>query len=321
MEENRDQGLNIRQKAKQITTLLADDDRLNTERQKFLQTRNKFKQGSSYSTTDWNQTPENRSDLSDARPTSAGEEEMQLQIALALSKEEHEKMDEMTKSDEVRLQLALEESRKESERLAGTRNQTVTGEKLTQSALDDLLSLGLGQLTVDNDPGSSWQSTYAQADPWAMPSETSTSTALSDPWAPVVSSQPPPLPPQNPAVANTSNLNGASFNAVEDPFSAWERDLLQPTKPNDARSDVLSSNAVVFGTNNRKTPEHFLGENSGLVNLDNLLGTTSSNPLSTSNPFLLNNQPAAPTNPFASQQRKSPTLNEMIAAQQQNRQM
>ncbi|CAI4220561.1 unnamed protein product [Auanema sp. JU1783] len=77
MEENRDQGLNIRQKAKQITTLLADDDRLNTERQKFLQSRNKFKQGSSYSTTDWNQTPENRSDLSDARPTSAGEEEMQ----------------------------------------------------------------------------------------------------------------------------------------------------------------------------------------------------------------------------------------------------
>ena len=37
---------------------------------------------------------------------------MQLQIALALSREEYEKADEMRKSDDARLQVALEESQK-----------------------------------------------------------------------------------------------------------------------------------------------------------------------------------------------------------------
>lgn len=37
---------------------------------------------------------------------------MQLQIALALSREECEKADEMRKSDDARLQMALEESQK-----------------------------------------------------------------------------------------------------------------------------------------------------------------------------------------------------------------
>ncbi|VDP23215.1 unnamed protein product [Heligmosomoides polygyrus] len=64
----------------------------------------------------------------------------------------------------------------------------------------------------------------------------------------------------------------------------------------------------------RKTPEHFLGENRNLVNLDNLLGASSSTSTSCANPFLLTSTAPA-SNPFASQQRKSPTLNEMRAAQ------
>ena len=48
----------------------------------------------------------------EARPSTATEEEMQLQIALALSREECEKADEMRKSDDARLQMALEESQK-----------------------------------------------------------------------------------------------------------------------------------------------------------------------------------------------------------------
>ncbi|CAL2048366.1 unnamed protein product [Caenorhabditis brenneri] len=49
----------------------------------------------------------------EARPSTATEEEMQLQIALALSPEECEKAEEMKKSDDARLQLALEESQKQ----------------------------------------------------------------------------------------------------------------------------------------------------------------------------------------------------------------
>ncbi|EGT34920.1 hypothetical protein CAEBREN_12922 [Caenorhabditis brenneri] len=69
-----------------------------------------------------------------------------------------------------------------------------------------------------------------------------------------------------------------------------------------------------FTNGTRKTPENFLGENKNLVNLDNLLG---SNAPSTAGgkPFFTSSAPAA--NPFAAQQRKSPTLNEMRAAQGQ----
>lgn len=45
-----------------------------------------------------------------------GEEELQLQIALALSKEEADKEQEALKHDDVRLQMALHESRAELER-------------------------------------------------------------------------------------------------------------------------------------------------------------------------------------------------------------
>ncbi|VDO04427.1 unnamed protein product [Haemonchus placei] len=73
-------------------------------------------------------------------------------------------------------------------------------------------------------------------------------------------------------------------------------------------SDVGTSAA----SSARRTPENFLGENKNLVNLDNLLGVSSTNP-AYANPFLIGCTTAS--NPFASQQRKSPTLNEMRAAQ------
>lgn len=43
--------------------------------------------------------------MEDARPGSAGEEEMQLQIALAMSKEESEKEEELRKQDDIGLQV------------------------------------------------------------------------------------------------------------------------------------------------------------------------------------------------------------------------
>ncbi|EGT58185.1 hypothetical protein CAEBREN_05204 [Caenorhabditis brenneri] len=49
----------------------------------------------------------------EARPSTATEEEFQLQIALTLSREKCKKAEEMKKSDDARLQLALEESQKQ----------------------------------------------------------------------------------------------------------------------------------------------------------------------------------------------------------------
>lgn len=51
--------------------------------------------------------------MEEVRPASAGEEELQLQIALALSREENQREEELRKGDDIRLQMALNESRKE----------------------------------------------------------------------------------------------------------------------------------------------------------------------------------------------------------------
>lgn len=327
VEDNRDQGLNIREKAKQITSLLADDERLKNERTRFILTRNKFKQNNPgavgaesrratrHPTGDHTLDPE----YEEARPSTATEEEMQLQIALALSREECEKADEMRKSDDARLQMALEESQKEADRLATTKQGTVSSGQLTQSALDDLLSLGVGELVTGNNdqPSSSgaWNN-IGMADPWGAPQSSA------------------PIHPNDQMFTSSSNDPWASSTAPQasagnsDPFAAWDAPASAPsnTMPNSNSFDLLGGDLLsptnslsTSATNNsvngtRKTPENFLGENKNLVNLDNLLGSSTPS-TSGGNPFLTGAAPAA--NPFAAQQRKSPTLNEMRAAQGQ----
>lgn len=56
-------------------------------------------------------TPANP-ELEQARPHSAGEEEIQLQLALAMSKEEAENDAKKKTNDDLKLQMALEESKK-----------------------------------------------------------------------------------------------------------------------------------------------------------------------------------------------------------------
>ncbi|CAC35825.1 ENTH domain-containing protein [Caenorhabditis elegans] len=335
VEDNRDQGLNIREKAKQITSLLSDDERLKNERTRFILTRNKFKQNNPgpvgaesrrsnrHHVTDASLDPE----YEDARPSTATEEEMQLQIALALSREECEKADEMRKSDDARLQMALEESQKlqDADRLATTKQGTVSSGQLTQSALDDLLSLGVGELVSGNNDQPSSSSAWGMNDPWGAPQASASlntndqmfanSMSNNDPWATSTVAQPVAATAPNsdpfaswdaPAPAATT----PSTMPTSSSFDLLGGDLLSPTN---SLSANINTNNSTNGT--RKTPENFLGENSNLVNLDNLLG--SGTPSTTGgNPFLTGAAPAN-ANPFAAQQRKSPTLNEMRAAQGQ----
>ncbi|EGT41123.1 hypothetical protein CAEBREN_29988 [Caenorhabditis brenneri] len=184
VEDSRDRGLNIREKAHQITSLLPDDERLKNERTRFILTRNKFKQNNP-GPVGAESRRSNRHHISDsalgkkhlgpmnelltsifpdpeyeeARPSTATEEEMQLQIALALSREE---------------------CKKEADRLATTKQGTVSSGQLTQSALDDLLSLGVGELVSGNSdqPSSSgaWNS-MGMADPWGVPQSSTPASA------------------------------------------------------------------------------------------------------------------------------------------------
>jgi len=50
--------------------------------------------------------------MESVRPSTTNEEDLQLQLALAMSKEEHDEEIKKRKGDEIKLQMAIEESKK-----------------------------------------------------------------------------------------------------------------------------------------------------------------------------------------------------------------
>uniref|UniRef100_A0A8L9MKM3 ENTH domain-containing protein n=1 Tax=Strongyloides ratti TaxID=34506 RepID=A0A8L9MKM3_STRRB len=227
IEENRDQGLNVREKAKQIINLLKDEKKLKEERQKQQATQRKFRQQNfSLHGESSGMGLRKHSELEDARPASAGEEEIQLQIALALSREECEKEEEMRKREQMGLQIALEESKKEvaagPSNIGGGQtdlfgeqinlnNESKSSKQQSTSIIDDLLSLNFGDsdttvskannisttVPVNNDPWAPSSSTLIplNADPFvAMPYKSSTM----DPW-----NSPSTILPSNMASSNS----------------------------------------------------------------------------------------------------------------------
>ena len=176
IEENKDQGMNVREKSKLLVTLLKDDEKLKNERTRALKAKERFAQSMSYmgnpgsigetlpkSSSSYHESlsspvepslgassrPSLTSDLENARPQTLGEEELQLQLALAMSKEEAEQEERVRKNDDLRLQLALTESE---------RNKALRAQEEKRSAVDELLSLNMGP-TVSSIP----------TDPWGQP--------------------------------------------------------------------------------------------------------------------------------------------------------
>ncbi|XP_051940902.1 epsin-3 isoform X3 [Hippocampus zosterae] len=130
--DGRDQGANVREKARQLVCLLRDEDRLRQERTQALKTKERMAGGAgvgggamyggippSYhpgrrtsqpsmavlygeeltrsrgSPSPFNSSsssPRGASELEQARPQTSGEEELQLQLALAMSREENQKI-------------------------------------------------------------------------------------------------------------------------------------------------------------------------------------------------------------------------------------
>lgn len=136
-EECNDQGIRVRDKAKQLVALLKDDERLKNERTKALKAKERFAQNASGFGSDGSidgpthrESPSWRSETDGAtgvggrtsgggaapleieyvRPQTVGEEELQLQLAMAMSREEAEQEEAKRRSDDVRLQLALSQS-------------------------------------------------------------------------------------------------------------------------------------------------------------------------------------------------------------------
>ncbi|XP_077171955.1 epsin-1 isoform X12 [Paroedura picta] len=190
--DGKDQGVNVREKAKQLVALLKDDERLKEERAHALKTKEKLAQtatASSASSSLANAPVE----AEQAWPQSSGEEELQLQLALAMSKEEAEQEERIRRGDDLRLQMAIEESKKES----------VPAKE--ESSLMDLADV----FTTPPPAADPWGGPPAPADPWGGsapvvptpptdpwgPSATSAASTGGDPWGP---SAAPPAAPSDP---------------------------------------------------------------------------------------------------------------------------
>ncbi|XP_072794741.1 epsin-3 [Vicugna pacos] len=251
--DGKDQGVNVREKVKQVMALLKDEERLRQERTHALKTKERMalegtgigsgqlgfsrrhgddygrSRGSPSSYNSSSSSPRYTSDLEQARPQTSGEEELQLQLALAMSREEAEKPvpPASHRDEDLQLQLALRLSRQEQEKEvrswrgddspvangagAGVhrrqdrepeREERQEEEKLktSQSSILDLTDIFA--------PAPALPSTHCSADPWDIPglrpnTEPSGSSwgPSADPWSPVPSrsilshSQPWNLPP------------------------------------------------------------------------------------------------------------------------------
>ncbi|MED6282644.1 hypothetical protein CHARACLAT_000752 [Characodon lateralis] len=135
--DGHDQGIHVREKAKQLVALLKDDTKLKSERSQAQKTKSRVGRGSagykgSHSGDDFNRckgspylssslvaSPSSRlgPDLEQAIPASSGEEELQLQLALAMSREESEKPPPTVDIDEqTQLQIAMKLSKEEAKK-------------------------------------------------------------------------------------------------------------------------------------------------------------------------------------------------------------
>lgn len=163
IEDNKDQGMNVREKSKALVALLKDDEKLKIERIRALKAKERFAQSASLvgsssgvetipkssasyheslaGTPSADRSSPTASDLESARPQTKGEEELQLQLALAMSKEEAEQEERLRKNDEIRFQLALNESQK--------------AKAAKKSAMEDLMSISVNSNVRPNDP---WES-------------------------------------------------------------------------------------------------------------------------------------------------------------------
>uniref|UniRef100_A0A6E8VTJ9 ENTH domain-containing protein n=1 Tax=Anopheles coluzzii TaxID=1518534 RepID=A0A6E8VTJ9_ANOCL len=204
MEEGKDQGMHVREKAKQLVSLLKDDERLKNERARALKAKERFARtasgfgsdGSIDGPTQRDPRPPNWgegepiagaatsgvgkpvSEIEFVRPQTVGEEELQLQLAMAMSREEAEQEEQKRRSDDVRLQLALSQSeqdfKKDGDPPAGS------------SALVDLLDISFGAASISSpsqQPLAGPSGTSGTIDPWGMPVDGGSRPTTTDPWS------------------------------------------------------------------------------------------------------------------------------------------
>ncbi|XP_024919968.1 epsin-3 isoform X6 [Cynoglossus semilaevis] len=381
--DGRDQGINVREKSKQLVILLRDEEKLKKERSQAIKTKTRMSGVSSSvgsrstpppypgrrgsagvhgddvrrcrdspsshhtSSSSSRLAPE----LEQARPATSGEEELQLQLALVISREESEKPVQrapvaLDMDEETQLQLALNLSKEEHQ----------------QTSFMDLVDVFAVPAEVPP-PEHHWGNASHQAvggvtHPWDSIGSTRDDVA----WmAPPPSRSPPPPwePPTDPWDGPPNNAPGASehvwslsntaFSRVDPFLDQSDRTALQGAakehfprtgSPSDGDFFDEAMDGGQMNVNGRgegspelfdlsglgesledpsprkcRTPESFLGPTAAsLVNLDSLIPPNAQ--AKTTNPFLLGPglgpSTASTTNPFQTEQPKL-TLNQMAS--------
>ncbi|XP_027325060.1 epsin-2 isoform X4 [Anas acuta] len=363
--DGKDQGINVREKSKQLVSLLKDDERLKTERAQALKTKERMAQvatgvgsnqitfgrgssqpnlSTSYSEQEYGKSggspasyhgstsPRVSSELEQARPQTSGEEELQLQLALAMSREVAEQHTTLLDLMDALPSSAPAPQKTEPWGPPAVANQTDPwgGSTAAATASDPWQSFG-AKPAASVDPwaapaGSATQSLSKNVDPWApaQPSSTAAKSSV-DPWGPAPANK--PLSTSGSTSFDLfSNLNGT----VKDDFSEFDT-LRTSKKPAESGSTLPSQHSgttspdlfdsqhssMTSGKQSaaRKTPESFLGPNAALVNLDSLVSKPPQ-PVTSLNPFLAPGAATAPTpiNPFQVNQPQPLTLNQMRAS-------
>ncbi|KAG7335837.1 hypothetical protein KOW79_000530 [Hemibagrus wyckioides] len=220
--DGKDQGVNVREKAKQLVILLKDEERLREERIHALKTKEKMAQTSSASSAPSAPTLglQSGSDSDQAWPQSSGEEDLQLQLALAMSKEEAEQEERLRRGDDLRLQMAIEESKREKA-------------KPEDSALMELSAADPWGAPAA--PGSSGPS----PPPSVTPAPSTGPWGHSDPWGAASPASPPSTDPWGggpPSVAPPPDPWGESAAVNSDPWASTavtppSRDPWAPSVP------------------------------------------------------------------------------------------
>ncbi|XP_057571150.1 epsin-3 isoform X2 [Hippopotamus amphibius kiboko] len=204
--DGKDQGVNVREKVKQVMALLKDEERLRQERTHALKTKERMalegtgigsgqlgssrSRGSPSSYNSSASSPRYTSDLERARPQTSGEEELQLQLALAMSREEAEKPvpPASHRDEDLQLQLALHLSRQEQEKEvrswrgddspvangagAGAHHRRDREPKREEKEEEEKLKTSQSSILDLVDifaPAPALPSTHCSADPWDIP--------------------------------------------------------------------------------------------------------------------------------------------------------
>ncbi|XP_034082367.1 epsin-2 isoform X3 [Gymnodraco acuticeps] len=264
--DGKDQGINVREKSKQLVVLLKDEERLKGERSQALKTKERMAQVSTGSSqmgfgrgssqpnlsTSYSEeygrsegspasyhgstSPNAGSELEQARPQTSGEEELQLQLALAMSREAAEQEDRIRRGDDLRLQMALEESKKggpDSGKLAKRKKEP-------QSSLLDLM--------VVPEPG-------ATADPWgagAGAGARAAAAAPEDPWK-TYGSSPKPAAPVDPWGATPSVPPMKS----SDPWAANSAPAADPWSSATRPKNSITGSFDLYNASNGTSKEDF----------------------------------------------------------------